>query len=109
MAEHRRRYRLVGLGHELEYWEKGHEECPPLGDQWERDYDPAELDEGEAWVAKVFEPVREVRNQGKNLLVLQQAESCVFHLDCPMTKFIFGLTHIASGFTWRCPNVRHFT
>lgn len=65
MAEHRRRYRLVGLGHELEYWEKGHEECPPLGDQWERDYDPAELDEGEAWVAKVFEPVREVRNKGK--------------------------------------------
>ena len=58
MAEHRKRFRLVGLGHELEYWESGHRDCPPLGDQWGRDYDPSELEDGEAWVAKLFEPVR---------------------------------------------------
>ena len=47
IAEHRKRFRLVGLGHELEFWEGGHRDCPPLGDQWERDYDPADLEEGE--------------------------------------------------------------
>ena len=42
----------------MEYWESGHRDCPPLGDQWGRDYDPSELEDGEAWVAKLFEPVR---------------------------------------------------
>ena len=48
----------MGLGHELEYWPSPHGGLPPLGDQWERDYDPAELGEDEGWVARLFEPVR---------------------------------------------------
>ena len=32
-AEHRQRFRLVGLAHELEYWPDPHTSCPPLGDQ----------------------------------------------------------------------------
>jgi len=58
LAEHRHRYRLVGLSHELEYWPSAHKSCPPLADQWERDYDPANLFDSEHWIATLFEPVR---------------------------------------------------
>lgn len=48
----------MGLAHELAYWGTSHATLPPLVDQWERDYDPAELGEDEGWIAKLFEPVR---------------------------------------------------
>ena len=57
-AQHRQRYRLVGLNHELEYWTTAHTDCPPLSESYERDYDPAELAPHEGWIAKLFEPVR---------------------------------------------------
>ena len=52
-AEHRQRYRLVGLSHELEHWPTVHCVCPPLGDIWDREYDPAELAETEQWIVSV--------------------------------------------------------
>jgi hypothetical protein len=52
-AEHRERYRLVGLNHELEFWPTAHTVCPPLGDEWERDYDPADLFDSERWIIDV--------------------------------------------------------
>jgi hypothetical protein len=52
-AEHRQRYRLVGLNHELEYWPTVHYVCPPLAEQWEREYDPAELFDSEKWITSV--------------------------------------------------------
>ena len=57
-AEHRKRFRLVGLGHEVEVWPAGHGDCPSLGEEWDREYDPSEMDIGERWIAKLFEPVR---------------------------------------------------
>ena len=57
-AEHRQVYRLVGLHHELEYWPTAHTVCPPLGDEWDREYDPAELFDSELWIVNLFEPVR---------------------------------------------------
>ena len=57
-AEHRKRFRLVGLGHELEVWPEGHRDCMPLGEQYDREYDPSEMEMGERWIAKLFEPVR---------------------------------------------------
>lgn len=53
MSEHRLIYRLVGLNHELHYWRTAHNVCPPLGDEWEREYDPAELYDTEKWIAQV--------------------------------------------------------
>lgn len=32
-AEHRKRYRLVGVRHEIAFWPEGHTSCPPLGEQ----------------------------------------------------------------------------
>jgi hypothetical protein len=58
VGEHRQRYRLVGLNCEIEYWNTPHTVCPPLGDEWERDYDPSELHESEKWIASLFEPIR---------------------------------------------------
>jgi hypothetical protein len=52
-AEHRQRYRLVGLNHEIEYWPSVHYVCPPLADEWEREYDPAELFDSEKWITSV--------------------------------------------------------
>jgi hypothetical protein len=37
-SEHRTRYRLVGLNHELEHWTTPHTVCPPMGDEWDREY-----------------------------------------------------------------------
>jgi hypothetical protein len=52
-AEHRAVYRLVGLNHELHYWKTNHTVCPPLGDEWDREYDPADLADSEKWIAAV--------------------------------------------------------
>ena len=52
-AENRQIYRLVGLNHELEYWPTGHALCPPLGDEWEREYDPKDMFDSERWIATV--------------------------------------------------------
>ena len=57
-GEHRKRYRLVGLGHELQYWHTEHKSAPPVSDEWERQYDPSELYPSEKWIASIFEPVR---------------------------------------------------
>jgi hypothetical protein len=57
-AENRKRFRLVGLRHELEHWHTEHQQCPPMADEWERDYDPAELCDTEQWLVSLFEPVR---------------------------------------------------
>ena len=70
-AENRRRYRLVGLNHDLEHWFTPHLECPPLGDEWERDYDPSELFDGEKWVVGLFEPVRKAFFDGPNPPAMQ--------------------------------------
>lgn len=53
MAEHRQIFRLVGLNHELHYWRTNHTVCPPLGDEWDREYDPANLAESEKWMSSV--------------------------------------------------------
>eukprot|EP00457_Paulinella_chromatophora_P000002 gb/GEZN01000002.1/.p1 GENE.gb/GEZN01000002.1/~~gb/GEZN01000002.1/.p1 ORF type:complete len:6816 (+),score=1425.09 gb/GEZN01000002.1/:114-20561(+) len=65
-AEHRIGYRLVGLNHDVQFWQSAHTECPPLGEQWERDYDPSELFPEEQWVARIFEPVRKAFFDGPN-------------------------------------------
>lgn len=57
-AENRQCYRLVGLNHELQYWSSPHTVCPALGDEWEREYDPAELFESEKWIVNVRTPFR---------------------------------------------------
>lgn len=51
-------YRLVGLNHEIAYWKTPHTACHPLDDEWERDYDPAELADTETWIVGLFEPIR---------------------------------------------------
>lgn len=56
-SEHRSRYKLVGLMHDLEYW-NGHGACPVLGDEWEREYEPSELFDSEKWIRPIFEPAR---------------------------------------------------
>ena len=52
-AEHRFRYRLVGLNCEIDYWPTTHYVCPPLADEYEREYDPAELFDSEKWITSV--------------------------------------------------------
>ena len=63
-AEKRQRYRLVGLNHEIEYWPTPHNVCPPLGEEWERDYDPMDLFDTEKWIVSLFEPVRKAMFDG---------------------------------------------
>lgn len=53
VAEHRQVFRLVGLNHEIHYWRTAHNICPALGDEWEREYDPADLSDSERWIAAV--------------------------------------------------------
>ena len=64
-AQHRSKYRLVGLGHEIHIWSTPHASCAPFADQWERTYDPAELYESEAWLPAIFEPVRQSMFNGR--------------------------------------------
>ena len=42
-SQHRNRYRLVGMGHEVQHWTTPHTSTPPFDERWERMYDPAEL------------------------------------------------------------------
>ena len=51
-AEHRSRYRLVGLEHELEHWKTGHNMCPPLDEEWTREYS-TDIAESEKWIIPV--------------------------------------------------------
>jgi hypothetical protein len=39
-GEHRRKFRLVGLSHELHYWHTPHTSCAPMSDVFEREYNP---------------------------------------------------------------------
>ncbi len=55
-ATNMQKYRLVGLNHELVFWPTAHNVCPPLDDQWGRDYDPSDLFESEKWIASVSHP-----------------------------------------------------
>jgi len=57
-SEHRKRFKLIGVRHEIEHWPEGHACCPALSERWERDYDPAELHDSEMWIPPLFEPVR---------------------------------------------------
>lgn len=58
-AQNRQRYNLVGKDHDLEYWPTAHTLTPAVADELGRIYDPAELFPSEAWIARVFEPIRE--------------------------------------------------
>ena len=70
-AEHRKRFKLIGVHAEIDYWPEGHQACPALSDRWERDYDPAELHPSEAWIPPLFEPVRKAFFDGPNPPALQ--------------------------------------
>jgi len=52
-ATNMQKYQLVGLNHEIIHWPTAHKICPPLTDQWDRDYDPSDLFESEKWIASV--------------------------------------------------------
>lgn len=52
-ASNRQTYRLVGLHHELVYWPSAHKLSPPGDENYEREYDPAELHENERWIVAV--------------------------------------------------------
>ena len=56
-AEHRQRYRLVGLQHELEFWKTPHQAFHPIPEHFSREYDPAEMADTEKWITVLFEPV----------------------------------------------------
>ncbi|KAJ8602501.1 hypothetical protein CTAYLR_001253 [Chrysophaeum taylorii] len=55
---HRQIFRLVGLEHTVEWWHSAHAECVPMPENYDREYDPAELFDSELWLPRVFEPVR---------------------------------------------------
>eukprot|EP00808_Paulinella_micropora_P006835 g75373.t1 len=57
-AQHRQVHRLVGLGHDLHHWLTPHEETAPIPDEFDRDYDPADLAPTEKWILPIWEPVR---------------------------------------------------
>jgi hypothetical protein len=63
-AQNRSRYKLVGLGHEVQMWTTPHTSCAPLADKWERMYDPAELYPSEHWLVPIFEPIRRAMFNG---------------------------------------------
>jgi hypothetical protein len=70
-AEHRKRFKLIGFQHEIDYWHEGHSCCPAVSDRWERDYDPAELHETEMWIPPLFEPIRKAFFSGPQPPALQ--------------------------------------
>ena len=70
-AEHRKRFKLIGFQHEIDYWHEGHSCCPAISDRWERDYDPAELHETEMWIPPLFEPIRKAFFSGPQPPALQ--------------------------------------
>jgi thiol-disulfide isomerase/thioredoxin len=70
-SHHRRRMKLIGLRHEIEYWHEGHASCPVLDERWERDYDPADLFESERWIPALFEPIRKAFFDGPSPPAMQ--------------------------------------
>ena len=70
-SHHRRRLKLIGLRHEIEYWHEGHDACPALDERWERDYDPAELFDSERWIPALFEPIRKAFFDGPSPPAMQ--------------------------------------
>ena len=70
-SQNRRRMKLIGLRHEIEYWHEGHNDCPVLDERWERDYDPAELFESERWIPALFEPIRKAFFDGPSPPAMQ--------------------------------------
>ena len=54
LAEHRSRFSLVGLNHDLHYWSTPHGAYPELFDHWQREYDPGELFDSEMWIINVY-------------------------------------------------------
>ena len=64
-GEHRRKYRLVGLSHELHYWHTPHMSCSPMSDQFEREYNPTELFNSETWIKGIWEPLRDAQYNGR--------------------------------------------
>lgn len=55
----------------LQVWNSAHAATPPLDEQYERLYDPAELFPTEGWIARIFEPIREAFFVGHDLQSLQ--------------------------------------
>lgn len=95
-AENRRRYRLVGLGHEVEVWPYGHGACPPLGEEYDREYDPSEMQPGERWIAKLFEPVRKSFFNGPSPPPMQFSMAEKIPADAEVAVLI-GLHHVLGG------------
>jgi len=54
-SSNRKCFRLIGLNHEIHYWYTAHCACPPMADEWEREYDPAQLFDSEKWIVPVSE------------------------------------------------------
>jgi hypothetical protein len=52
-AEHRSKFHLVGLNHEIHYWGTPHGAFPEPFDNWQREYDPGELFDSESWIINV--------------------------------------------------------
>lgn len=81
-AEHRKRFKLIGVRHEIDYWHEGHACCPALSDRWERDYDPAELHDSEMWIPPLFEPMRKAFFAGPSPPAIQVStlslHSCIW-------------------------------
>lgn len=51
-SEKRQVYRLVGLNHEVTHWLE-HTQLPPVDENYDREYDPADLFETERWIVNV--------------------------------------------------------
>ena len=112
-AEHRKRYKLIGVRHEIEYWHEGHACCPAVSDRWERDYDPAELHQSEMWIPPLFEPIRKAFFSGPQPPAMQfmmapgplpeSAEMAVLLGLHPQMGGIFKLVYIFRSY--RCVQV----
>lgn len=99
-AQHRAKYHLVGLGHEVHNWSTPHTCCSPMPDQWERTYDPAELYESEQWLVPIFEPLRQSMFDGPNpppMSFMMQERPLA---DGAEVALIMGL-HQALGGPWK--------
>ena len=112
-AEHRRRYKLIGVRHEIEYWHEGHACCPAVSERWERDYDPAELHDSEMWIPPLFEPIRKAFFSGPQPPAMQfmmapgplpeSAEMAVLLGLHPQMGGVFKLVYIFRSY--RCVQV----
>lgn len=94
-AENRQRYNLVGKDHDLEYWPTAHTATPAVADELGRIYDPSELFPSEAWVARVFEPVREAFFGGSSPVQFMMPEMAL--PDHAEVAVLVGLHQILGG------------